>query len=204
MTAHIAVPALDAPDVPATLSPAILTDLLRKQLGFKGLVVTDALEMGGIAKGFNSGEACVRALEAGADTLLMPPDPDAAIRAVLAAEQSGRITRQRVQESVAKILAAKEKVGLDRKRFVNVESLGDILDSPEANEKAQEVADRAVTLVRNNGKAVPLAAPDQACFIVMPQSRFAQEGQVFAQEVRKRAARARLDYAGSFDGAAAG
>jgi beta-N-acetylhexosaminidase len=192
MTAHIAVPALAPPDVPATLSPAILTDLLRKQLGFKGLVVTDALEMGGIAKGFNSGEACVRALEAGADTLLMPTDPDAAIRAVLAAEQSGRISRQRVQESVAKILAAKEKVGLDRKRFVNVESLGDILDAPEANEKAQEVADRAVTLVRNNGKAVPLAAPDQACFIVMPQNRFGQEGQVFAQQVQKRVARARL------------
>ena len=92
MTAHIAVPALAPPDVPATLSPAILTDLLRKQLGFKGLVITDALEMGGIAKGFSSGEACVRALEAGADTLLMPTDPDAAIRAVLAAEQSGRIS----------------------------------------------------------------------------------------------------------------
>ena len=124
MTAHIAVPALAPPDLPATLSPAILTDLLRKQLGFKGLVVTDALEMGGIAKGFSSGEACVRALEAGADTLLMPSDPDAAIRAVVAAEQSGRINRQRVQESVAKILAAKEKVGLDRKRFVEYRSAG--------------------------------------------------------------------------------
>ena len=89
---------------------------------------------------------------------------------------------------MAKILAAKEKVGLDRKRFVDVESLGDIIDSPEANEKAQEVADRAVTLVRNNGKAVPLAAPEQACFVVMPQSRFSTEGQVFTQQVQKRAA----------------
>src|SRR5439155_18626791 len=76
MTAHIAVPALSPPDLPATLSPAILTDLLRKQLGFNGLVVTDALEMGGIAKGYSSGEASVRALEAGADALLMPADPD--------------------------------------------------------------------------------------------------------------------------------
>src|SRR4051812_21531728 len=192
MTAHIAVPALAPPDLPATLSPAILTDLLRKQLGFKGLVVTGALEMGGIAKGFSSGEACVRALEAGADTLLMPSDPDAAIRAVLAAEQRGRITRQRVQESVAKILAAKEKVGLDRKRFVNVEALGDILDSPEANERAQEVADRAVTLVRNNGKAVPLVAPAQACFVVMPQNRFSTDGQIFVQQVKKRVPRAQL------------
>src|SRR5580700_152050 len=77
MTAHIAVPALAPPDLPATLSPAILTDLLRKQLGFKGLVITDALDMGGVAKGFTTGDACVRALEAGADTLLMPADPDA-------------------------------------------------------------------------------------------------------------------------------
>jgi beta-N-acetylhexosaminidase len=190
MTAHIAVPALAPADIPATLSPAILTELLRKQLGFKGLVVTDALEMGGIAQGFSSGEACVRALEAGADTLLMPTDPDAAIRAVLAAQQSGRLTRHRVQESVVKILSAKEKLGLDKKRFVDVDAIGDIVDSPEANEKAQEIADRAVTLVRNNGSAVPLAAPAQACFLTMPQSRFSSEGQVFTQEVRRRQPRA--------------
>jgi beta-N-acetylhexosaminidase len=190
MTAHIAVPALAPPDLPATLSPAILTDLLRKQLGFKGLVVTDALEMGGIAQGFSTGEACVRALEAGADTLLMPTDPDAAIRAVLAAEQSGRITRQRVQESVAKILAGKERVGLDKARFVNIEALGDVLDAPESSEKAQEVADRAVTLVRNDRDAVPLTDPGQACFVVMPVSRFGSEGLLFSQEVRRRQPRA--------------
>jgi beta-N-acetylhexosaminidase len=192
MTAHIAVPALAPPEIPATLSPAILTDLLRNQLGFKGLVVTDALEMGGIAQGFSSGEACVRALEAGADTLLMPVDPDAAIRAVLAAEQSGRITRQRVQDSVVKILSAKERLGLDKKRFVDVESLGDIIDAPESNEKAQEVADRAVTLVRNNGHAVPLSAAAQTCFVAMPLSRFGSEGQLFLQEVRKRQPKAAL------------
>src|SRR6185503_18145037 len=132
MTAHLAVPALAPPDLPATLSPAILTDLLRKDLGFKGLVITDALEMAGIAKGFSSGEACVRALEAGADTLLMPADPDAAIRAVVAAVQSRRLPRHRIQESVAKILAAKEKLGLDRKRMVGVESISEVVESPEA------------------------------------------------------------------------
>jgi beta-N-acetylhexosaminidase len=147
MTAHIAVPALAPANLPATLSPIILTDLLRKQLGFKGLVVTDALEMAGIAQGFNSGEASVRALEAGADTLLMPTDPDAAIRAVLAAQQSGRLTRQRVQESVVKILSAKERLGLDKKRFVDVEAIGDIIDSPEANEKARRRLPRATAVM---------------------------------------------------------
>lgn len=190
MTAHIAVPALAPADLPATLSPAILTTLLRKDLGFKGIVVTDALEMGGIAKGFSTGEAAVRALEAGADILLMPPDPDAAVKAVMAAVQNGRLTRQRIQESVIKILSAKERVGLDKKRFVDLEAISDIVDSPESNEKAQEVANRAVTLVRNGGNLFPLAQPEKACYIVMPESRFTSEGQAFTQEVRRRVPRA--------------
>jgi beta-N-acetylhexosaminidase len=190
MTAHIAVPALAPPNLPATLSPAILTDLLRHEMGFKGLVITDALEMGGIAQGFNSADAAVRAIEAGADALLMPADPEAAIRGVVAAVESGRITRQRIRESVVNLLAAKERVGLGRRHLVDLESMGDVLDSPEAIEKAQEVADRAVTLVRNSGSAVPLADPEHACYVVMAESRFSSEGQVFTQEVRKRARQA--------------
>jgi beta-N-acetylhexosaminidase len=186
MTAHIAVPALAPPDLPATLSPAILTDLLRKQLGFKGLVITDALDMGGIAQGFSNADAAVRALEAGADTLLMPADPDVAIRAVVAAVESGRLTRTRIRESVVRILAAKERTGLDRKRFADLEGIGDVVDSPEDNARAQEIADRAVTLVRNTGGAVPLAAPDRACFVVMPEGRYSAEGHILLQEIRKR------------------
>jgi beta-N-acetylhexosaminidase len=188
MTAHIAVPALAPADLPATLSPAILTGLLRKELGFHGLVITDALEMGGIAKGFSTGEACVRALEAGADTLLMPTDPDEAIRAVVAAVNSGRLTRPRIQESVIKLLSAKERLGLDRKRFVNVEAIGDVVDSSESGERAQQIADRALTLVRNNGNLLPLAAPEHACYVAMSASRYSSEGLVFAQELRKRGA----------------
>ena len=187
MTAHVAVPALAPPDIPATLSPAILTGLLREQLGFRGLVVTDALEMGGIVKGFGTGEAAVRALEAGADALLMPPDPEAALKAVMAAIQSGRLKRKRIQDSVARILAAKEKVGLDRRRFVDVEAISDVVNSPEANQKAQEIAERAVTLVKNEGDAVPLRDPAAACFVVMAESRYATGGQAFTQEVRRRA-----------------
>jgi beta-N-acetylhexosaminidase len=190
MTAHVAVPALAPPDLPATLSPAILTGLLREELGFKGLTITDALDMGGIVKGFPAGDAAVRAIEAGADTLLMPADAEAAIRAVVAAVENGRIKRRRIEESVVKILAAKEKVGLDRKRFVNVEGLGDVINSPEANEEAQQVAERAVTLVRNEGGVLPLAAPERACFLALAESRDSNEGQTFSQEVRARLAHA--------------
>jgi len=192
MTAHLAVPALAPPDIPATLSPAILNGLLRNDLGFKGIVVTDALEMGGIIKGFSAGEAGVRAIEAGADVLLMPTDPDAVVKSVMAAVQSGRLTRHRIQESLVKLLSAKERLGLDHKRFVDLEGISDIVDSPESNEKALEIAGRAVTLVRNGNNIVPLAKPDTACFVVMPESRFTSEGTSFTQEVRKRTPKASI------------
>jgi len=91
---------------------------------------------------------------------------------------------------VAKLLAAKERVGLDRRRAVDLESIGDVIDDPAANEKAQEIADRAVTLVRNGGNLLPLAAPERACFVTMTESRYYTDGVIFAQEVRKRASRA--------------
>jgi beta-N-acetylhexosaminidase len=201
MTGHIAVPALAPPDLPATLAPAILTDLLRKELGFQGIVITDALGMGGIVNGFGAGEAAVRALEAGADTLLMPADADAAIRAVVNAVQGRRLTRPRIQASVVKLLSAKERLGLDRKRVVDVESIGDVIDDPAVNDRAQEIADRAVTLVRNGGNLLPLVSPDRACFVVMTEGRYSAEGLVFAQEVRKRLPRAAL---AALDGAMSG
>jgi len=187
MTAHIAVPALAPPDLPATLSPAILTGLLRNDLGFKGLVVTDALEMAGDAKGYSVGEASVRALEAGADTLLMPGDPDQAISAVVAAVQSGRLSRERIRQSVARILAAKEKVGLHRARTVPLDAIGSLVNTAESNRKAGEIASRALTLVHNANNVVPLAAPERACYVVMPSSRNSAQGQAFADEVRHRA-----------------
>lgn len=186
MTAHIAVPALDQPDVPATLSRAIVTGLLRDQLGFEGLISTDALEMGGIAKGFGVGEAAVRAIEAGNDVLLMPPDPDAAIRAVAAAVKSGRISRKRIDESVERVLGAKVRVGLDRKRLVDVEAVEDAIDSPDAAERAQRIADRAVTLVRNDGAILPLKKKPDACFVAMIENRYSPQSHALVDEIRAR------------------
>ena len=186
MTAHIAVPALGSADVPATLSPAILTGLLRGEMGFKGIVVTDALEMGGIAQGYSSGEASVLALEAGADALVMPPDPEAAVRAILAAVQSGRLTHARIDDSVSRLLAAKEHMGLDRRAAVDLEAIGDQIDMPEDQERAQEIASRAITLVKNDGNLLPLRAPAKTCFLTLAESHYSNEGFEFAQEVRRR------------------
>ena len=186
MTAHIAVPALAPADVPATLSSAILTGVLRGEMGFKGIIVTDALEMGGIAKGYSSGEAAVLAIEAGADALVMPPDPEAAVKAIVEAVQSGRLTRARIDESVARLLAAKERLGLDKRATMDLEAISDQIDMPEDQERAQEIAARAVTLVKNDGGVVPLRTPAKTCFLTLAEGRASTQGQDFAQEVRRR------------------
>ncbi len=184
MTAHLAVPALAPPDVPATVSPAILTGLLREQLGFKGIIVTDALEMGGIAKGYKAGEAAVKALQAGADVLLMTPDPEGALKAVQAAVRSGALTQKRIDESVDRLLSAKVLIGLDRKRFVDLEAIGDSVNSPESNQRAQEIADRAVTLVKNEKNLIPLSPRAKACYLLLAESKSANEGPTFAQQLK--------------------
>jgi beta-N-acetylhexosaminidase len=187
MSAHIAVPALDSPSLPATLSSKILTGILRDEMGFKGIIVTDALEMGGIAQGFSVGEASVRAIEAGADVLLMPPDPEAAIRAVVAAVNAGHITRRRLDESVMRVLTAKAHLGLAANRLVDVEKIHDVVNSLESTAVAQQISDRSVTLVRNDGDFAPLKAPASTAFFLLTESRIGVEGQAFAQELRKRA-----------------
>ncbi|HUJ21446.1 MAG TPA: glycoside hydrolase family 3 N-terminal domain-containing protein [Bryobacteraceae bacterium] len=186
MTAHIAVPGIDSSGLPATLSTAILSGLLREDLGFHGLIVTDAMDMGAIVKGFGPADASVKALEAGADVVLMPPDPELAVNAIIAAVRHGRISQKRLDQSVSRVLAAKIKVGLDRSRLVDLEGISDVVNSPEANERAQEVADRAVTLLRNEPVQVPLRAPDKTCFLVLAEGHYSNEGLVFEKEIHKR------------------
>jgi beta-N-acetylhexosaminidase len=192
MTAHMTVPAFEPQEIPATVSPKILTGLLREELGFRGLVVTDAMDMLGLAKQFSMGEASVRAIEAGADVLLMPPDPEVAIRAVLAAVEKGRLTRKRIDQSALRVLEAKVRVGLAKKKLVDLEAVSDAIDAPEEEAHAQRVSDRAVTLVRNERNLLPLAAPNQACVIASTGVRISNFGQRMLAEFRKRAPQARL------------
>ncbi len=193
MTAHMTVPSVEPKDIPATVSARVLTGLLREDLGFQGLVVTDAMDMAGLAKQFRSGEASVRAIEAGADVLLMPPDPAEAIRAVVAAVTRGRISRQRIDQSALRVLEAKMRVGLNSKtKLVDLDAVSNSLELPEQAEHAQSVADRAITLVRNEGNVLPLAAPDQSCFVISSGIRISSFGQRMAEEYRKRAPHANI------------
>jgi len=166
--------------------------LLREELGFRGLVVTDAMDMLGLAKQFSMREASVRAIEAGADILLMPPDPEAAINAVLAAVEKGRLTRKRIDQSALRVLEAKVRVGLTKKKLVDLEAVSDAIDTPEEAAHAQRVSDRAVTMVRNEGNLLPLAAPNRACLIASAGARISPFGQRMLAEFRKRAPQARL------------
>lgn len=176
MTAHLTVPALEPEEIPATVSKAVLTDLLRKEMGFTGLVVTDAMDMKALTATLSPAEAAVKALEAGADILLMPSKPDEVIKAVVKAIETKRLTVKRIDESVEKMLEAKVRVGLNRKRFVDVEGLNKVLDSPEAEAESQTVADRAVTLVKNEKDLFPVANAGQTCLFVLSESRRSREG----------------------------
>jgi beta-N-acetylhexosaminidase len=159
MVAHVTVPALDSdPNHVATISPVIVSDLLEKQLGFKGIIVTDALDMAGLTHLFASdtGRAAVEAFKAGNDLLLIPADFPASYNAMLQAVESGEISRERLDHSVLKILTAKASLGLQGARLVDVNDIANLVGKPGNVAFGQQVADAALTLVRDNGKVLPL------------------------------------------------
>jgi SSS family transporter len=156
MTAHIALPQIDPEAAPATLSHKVLTGLLRDELNFKGLVVTDALEMAGITARYDPGTSAVLAVKAGADMILKTPDIDAASRAIKEAVERGEISKSRIDASVDRILRAKAAVGLNEHRTVDLNNVDRVVSDPQFNAVAQEIADRSMTLVRDERKSIPL------------------------------------------------
>ncbi|MCH2468172.1 MAG: glycoside hydrolase family 3 protein [Gemmatimonadetes bacterium] len=157
MTAHISVPSLDGGvGDPATLSSAVLTDLLRDEMEFDGLLFTDAMDMSAISRGFGAEEASVRAIEAGADVILMPPSVERAVEGIAAAVESGRIEASRIDASVRRILETKKQMGLDRDRTVQIDQIGQVVGIPAHTQVAAEIAERSITLLHNGGNLLPL------------------------------------------------
>jgi beta-N-acetylhexosaminidase len=158
MTAHIAVTGVlgdSAP--PATLSPYFMTDVLRKEMNFHGLLVTDAMTMGGVANRYGATEPLVLALQAGADILLMPHSVTEAINTVTTAVQSGRLTQARIDESVRRILRLKAQAGLRTGRLVDLNAVDTIVNVPARSSVAAEVAQKSITLARDERSLVPLS-----------------------------------------------
>jgi len=189
MTGHLAVPALE-PETgrPATLSRKIIAGLLRDEMGFDGLVVTDAMDMGGVARHYTAGEAAVQAILAGADVLLQPPVPDAALAALKEAAESGRLPLARINEAVTRILRAKARVGLNQNKFVHLESLPRLLARAEFGRSADEIANRGVTLLRETQRILPLDAtrPLKVLLLNIAGDPDAQPGRFFENELRWR------------------
>ncbi len=156
MTFHGFLPALDTTPIAATLNPRIMTDLLRGDLGFKGLVVTDALDMNGVLGKMSMAEVTQRAVAAGADVLLMPTDDVGAIDAVVDGVKTGRFSESRIDGSVRKLLAAKHELALDRQRVVDVQALRTVVGDSANLATARTAAERAITLVKDSLGMLPL------------------------------------------------
>lgn len=170
MIAHLAFPELESqPNIPASLSPAIVQGLLIEQMGFGGLVVTDALNMKGITKYFSTSEVAVMCVNAGIDLILMPLDEVKTLNAIESAVNSGQISEERITRSAEKILKAKEWLGLFENRMVQEADVYKSINTMQANEIAQQLADESITLVKDDNNIMPyknMAAGNTAIVII--------------------------------------
>jgi beta-N-acetylhexosaminidase len=213
MVAHVTVPALDSdPNHVATISPAIVSDLLEKQLAFKGVIVTDALDMAGLTHLFanNIGREAVEAFKAGNDLLIIPPDLGASYDSMLKAVRSGEISPQRLDHSVLKILKIKGNLGLNKSRTVDLSTIANAVGKPQNIAFGEKVADSAITLVRDNGKVLPLKSKgtvkaglpymtkeethNQVLAILFSDDVRTDSGRAFGREFRVRIPDARVIY----------
>nr|MDQ3388433.1 beta-N-acetylglucosaminidase [Gemmatimonadota bacterium] len=163
LVGHIAVPALDGPDAPpASVSPRLIGAVLREALGFEGLVITDALNMGGVTRRYSVAEASILALLAGADLLLQPPGTESVIDELVLAVESGRLPAARVNEAVRRVLATKARAGLHRNALVSTDSVRLRVGTPAHAAAAARVAQASITLARDRNDLVPLSGAARA------------------------------------------
>jgi beta-glucosidase-like glycosyl hydrolase/CubicO group peptidase (beta-lactamase class C family) len=203
MIAHLEVPALDSTaGRPATLSSDAVSGLLKSELGFKGIIITDAMEMRGLRSGYSIAESSVLAFKAGADILLLPADVVVAAQALTRAVLRGEIADERLDESVRKILMVKYWLHLDEERFVDIDRISQRVGTKENRRLAAEIARNAITVVRNEGGMVPLRVSgggrlvsiiisdtdDNLIVVHRPNSRFTDQpvGQYFTRQLRQR------------------
>jgi len=185
MVGHLAVPKLTGSLEPASLSRKIVTGLLRNDLGFNGLIVTDALNMKALQSGgLTPEQVAVKAVEAGNDILLYPEDPERTFEAVCAAVESGKISERRIDQSVRRILLVKHWVGLDRQKLVDPSRLHELIGTSQSAKIAERLAEKSLTLVRDRDRMLPLSLPDSARVVnIMLNDR---AGETFGSSFAKR------------------
>lgn len=194
MTAHVAVPNVTGDQVPATLNPKISIDILRNELNFKGIITTDAMEMGAIAKNYPDGASVVMAVKAGADVVILPEDAKRTIDSIEAAVKSGEISEARINESVLRLLEAKHRLGLHENRLVDLTKVNQIVEKPENVREANATAEKSTTLLRNANEMLPLTVEraNKTLFVVIAADDESEEGRAFIPEVQRRATKAKI------------
>ena len=188
MSGHVAMPALASDThLPATLDPAILTGLLRDSLGFRGLVITDALDMGALVNTYGAGEAVVMAFQAGADLLLQPSDPRVAIDAMVDAVESGRISYDRLDRSLRRVLQIKRQAGLFIRRTVPLDSVPEVVGSRRFLATARDITERSIVLAIDGSGTVDSlrAAPRNVALITYGEENAFTVGNTFARVLRQ-------------------
>ena len=183
MTAHIALPAVTGDSAtPATLSGRIITELLREELGFRGVTITDALTMEGVGRGYSPEESAVLAVKAGSDILLMPRDAKRAIDAVTAAVDRGEIPAARIDAAARRVLELKARTGVAFNSVADLEALREVVGAPEHRAMADDIARRAITLLRDNGNLIPASGRRVVVVQYAPETEL-KAGRWFAREI---------------------
>jgi beta-N-acetylhexosaminidase len=195
MTGHIAVVGIEGDSAaPATLSRGFMTGILRDEMRFGGILFTDAMTMGGIARRYGATEPLIMAIEAGADILLMPRNVTTAIETVVGAVTSGRLTEARIDASVRRLLTVKARAGLRSGRLVDLNTVGRVVGIPAHTRIAQQIAERSITLAQDRNNLVPLSADSARKVLVLTYADGADlvAGRTFNGLLEDRLPRAQL------------
>jgi len=202
MSFHGAMPALDSSNVPGTLSPKVLTGLLRGEMGFKGIIISDAMDMRGVLDTYGSDEAVKRAIAAGIDVLIQPLDVSKTIDAVLAGVSEGRYTQARIDSSARKVLEAKRRLGLAKAKLVDLNALRFAVGDSSNAQTARMIAEKSITLVRDSLHQIPLMV-DTAKVLSITLARRADlsAGNAFNSELRLRLSKLRSEFVATEDAA---
>ncbi len=204
MTFHGAMPALDSTGVPGTLSAQVMTGLLRNELDFRGIIISDAMDMRGVLDQYGAVEAVKRAVAAGVDVLIQPLDVSETIDAVVAGVTEGRYTEARLDESVRRILEAKRKMELPEQKLVSLDSLRYVVGDSSHVSMARRIAERSITLVKDSLSQIPLAIPENGKILSVTVARRTDlsAGLAFYGALRERSPSLRAEFLGAEDPAA--
>jgi beta-N-acetylhexosaminidase len=200
MSFHGAMPALDSSGVPGTLSPKVVTGLLRGEMGFRGIIISDAMDMRGVLDQFGADEAAKRAVAAGIDVLIQPLDVSKTIDAVIAGIGEGRYTEARLDSSVRRVLESKRKLGLAQSKLVDLNSLRFAVGDSADAQVARRAAEKSITLVRDSARQIPvLDSTKKVLSITLARRADLSAGNSFNGELRTRLPKLRTEFTSTED-----